>query len=32
MLFKRKDYLRVELNCFEIFGALEQLWVMSLVP
>ena len=31
MFFKRNHYLRVELNCFEIFGALVQLRMMVLV-
>ena len=32
MLLKHTDYLRVELNCFEIFGGLKQLGVMGLAP
>ena len=30
MLFKRKDYLGVELNCFEMFDALKQFRIMDL--
>ena len=29
MLFKCKDYLRVDLDVFEIFGALKQLEIMG---
>ena len=32
MLFKPKVYLRVELNCSEIFGALKQLRIIDLAP